>query len=61
MGRVKTSQIKRFTHRLMRTHEDKFSSTFSNNKEMVSSLVDYRSKKLRNIIAGYTTRLAKKR
>ena len=60
MGRVKTLLIKRITHELMKRHRDKFSDDFENNKKIVSRLVSTPYKKLRNIIAGYATRLVKK-
>ena len=59
MGRIKTTMIKRVTLKLFRDHPDKFKSNFSDNKKVVEELVEVRSKKLRNIIAGYMTRLAK--
>lgn len=59
MGRIKTSQVKSVTHRLMEEHEDEFSKKFGDNKELVERFTDITSKKLRNIIAGYITRLKK--
>ena len=51
--------IKRVTLKLFRDHPDKFKDNFAENKKVVEEMVDVRSKKLRNIIAGYMTRLAK--
>ncbi len=59
MGRIKTTMIKRVTLKLFRDNPDKFKSNFSDNKKVVEELVEVRSKKLRNIIAGYMTRLAR--
>jgi small subunit ribosomal protein S17e len=59
MGRIKTTMIKRVTLKLFRDHPDKFKDNFAENKKVVEEMVDVRSKKLRNIIAGYMTRLAK--
>ena len=39
---------------------DKFTPDFEKNKEVVSKMISTQSKKLRNIIAGYVTRLVKK-
>ncbi len=59
MGRIKTTMIKRVTLKLFRENPDKFEKNFADNKKVVEELVDVKSKKLRNIIAGYMTRLAK--
>jgi len=59
MGRIKTLQIKRVTHELMNLHGDKFTDTYEKNKEIVNKLISTPSKKLRNAIAGYVTRLVK--
>jgi len=60
MGRIKTTLIKRNAKELMKLYYDKFSTTFEENKKKVEELVDVKSKKLRNIMAGYITRLKKK-
>ena len=43
----------------MDKHGSKIDTDFDKNKEVVSSAADIPSKKLRNIIAGYATRLKK--
>jgi len=53
-------QIKRITNKLMELHRDKFTDSFEKNREIVDKLVIAESKKLKNIIAGYITRLKKK-
>ncbi|USN45369.1 MAG: 30S ribosomal protein S17e [Candidatus Woesearchaeota archaeon] len=60
MGRIKTRVIKAKTQDLMAQHPGAFSKKFKENKEKVVTFTDVQSKKLRNIIAGYVTRLAKK-
>ena len=60
MGRIKTTFIKRKTKKLLAAHEDKFSTDYSDNKKLTSQLSTVTSKKLRNTIAGYLTRLKKK-
>ena len=60
MGRIKTTLIKRNAKELMKLYGDKFSTIFEENKKKVEELVDVKSKKLRNIMAGYITRLKKK-
>ena len=57
MGRIKTKIIKRTGIKLFRESADQFSGDFEENKKKVTQLVDVQSKKLRNIIAGYVTRL----
>ena len=60
MGRIKTQLVKRGTHDLIEQNPDKFKKDFVENKVIVDELADVPSKKLRNIIAGYATRLMKK-
>jgi len=60
MGRIKTTLLKRKTIDLYRKHGDKFTADFSSNKTVTEQYVTFYSKKQRNIIAGYMTRLKKK-
>ncbi|MBS3165883.1 30S ribosomal protein S17e [Candidatus Woesearchaeota archaeon] len=59
MGRIKTMLIKRSVNTLLKNNPKKFTSTFDKNKKAVSEQLDVRSKKLRNIIAGYLTKQVK--
>ena len=59
MGRVKTTSIKRVGNKLVRQHRSQFSKEFDNNKEILPKFVVVSSKKLRNVLAGYITRLMK--
>jgi small subunit ribosomal protein S17e len=59
MGRIKTSFIKHIAKDLFEKHADKFTTDFSKNKEIVKELIEIKSKKLRNVIAGYVTSLKK--
>lgn len=59
MGRIKTKQIKRVTMDLMDAHSQEFSKEFETNRGLVEKFSDIKSKKLRNTIAGYVTRLAR--
>lgn len=59
MGRIKTDMVKRTTSKLVKANPKKFSKDFQKNKETLNDLVEIRSKKLRNIIAGYAVRLKK--
>lgn len=60
MGRIKTTLIKRKTKELLKKHGDKFTTDFSQNKHLTNQYASISSKKLRNIVAGYMTRLRKK-
>ncbi len=60
MGRIKTSFIKRKTKELHKAHGDKFTGDFEKNKELAGKYASFQGKKLRNIVAGYMTRLKKK-
>ena len=59
MGRIKTTLVKRKSRELLKTHGDKFSADFEQNKQVTAQYVKVASKKLRNIVAGYMTRLKK--
>ncbi len=60
MGRIKTQLIKRKTYELLKQYGERFSDNFDENKKKVDELIPKASKKLRNIIAGYMTRLIRK-
>ena len=60
MGRIKTKLQKRISHEVYRDYPEEFSGDFENNKLKVNAYVDVSSKKLRNTIAGYITRIVKK-
>ena len=59
MGRIKTQQIKSAGNELFSRYPDKFSGDFEKNKVMVSEVAEIRSKKIRNILAGYLTKKSK--
>ena len=59
MGRIKTRKVKAITQDLLEEHREQFGTDFDANKLKVAELTGVKSKKLRNIIAGYTTRLMK--
>lgn len=60
MGRIKTQLTKRVTNSLITENPDKFKKDFTENKKLVDEFADVPSKKMRNVIAGYVTRLMKK-
>jgi small subunit ribosomal protein S17e len=55
LGNVRTEQIKRIAKELIRRFPDKFSNDFENNKQMVNTLIQGGTIKVRNQIAGYIT------
>lgn len=57
MGRIKTKFIKRITNEVIEAHEKDLKKDFDENKVLVSKFTDVSSKKIRNIIAGYVTRI----
>ena len=57
MGRIKTQLIKRVSNELINLHREELKESFEDNKIAVDKLADVPSKKLRNSIAGYITRL----
>ena len=60
MGRIRPTYIKRVSIELLNKYPQAFSkdfeADFEANKEMVSTLTDVSSVKMRNRIAGYITR-----
>ena len=59
MGKVRPLFIKRTARKLVNDYGDKFSLDFEHNKRVVEELLELPSKRLRNKIAGYVTRLMK--
>ena len=59
MGRIKTQLIKRASLGIYKDHKEELKDSFKENREVVSKYLNVTSKKLRNIIAGYVTRLNK--
>ena len=60
MGRIKTTFIKRKTQELYKKFGNEFTTDFAQNKEIVTKRAAFQGKKLRNIVAGYMTRLKRK-
>jgi small subunit ribosomal protein S17e len=61
MGRIRTKFIKRNTKEIMDLYGDRFTDDFEKNKELLNEVIDVPSKKLRNKIAGYITKLKKQK
>jgi small subunit ribosomal protein S17e len=60
MGKVKNTAIKTLAEQLILEHTKKFNDDFEHNKKVLDELKPIKSKKIRNIIAGYITRRMKK-
>lgn len=60
MGRIKTTVIKRTGKKLVSQHKVSFKKDFEDNKQILPKFIEIPSKKMRNVLAGYITRLMKK-
>lgn len=61
MGRVKLQPIKRTTRKLMKEHREDFKENFEENKKIMGKYAHIPNKKIRNAVAGYITKLKKRR
>ena len=61
MARIKTLLVKNIAKRLIKDHGSEFSPEFEKNKALIGKYTTVSSRKLRNIIAGYTARLVKQK
>ena len=59
MGRIKSKRVKSVTKQLVKEHPTEFSIDFNINKEVLKKYAIIKSRKLRNVIAGYASRLVK--
>jgi small subunit ribosomal protein S17e len=57
LGKVRIETVKRISRELLRRYPDRFTGQFESDKQAVNELVVTQSKRLRNRIAGYITRL----
>ena len=57
MGKVRIAAVKKVSRELIALYPDKFGTDYETNKKALASVVDARTKRLRNRIAGYVTRL----
>ncbi len=60
MGRIKSTFVKSSARKIYKKAESEVSTDFDKNKEVVAKHAEVPSKRLRNSIVGYITRLAKK-
>jgi small subunit ribosomal protein S17e len=59
VGRIKTKKIKRATQKIFAQVKDLLNGNYDDNKKVVNAKYKMGSKKLRNTVAGYLTRLKK--
>ena len=59
MGRIKNNYVKNNGKKIFDQGQNEFTEKFEENKEIVQKFAQIPSKKLRNIITGYVTRLKK--
>ena len=59
MGRVRTMLIKKIAMRIFEENKEKFSDDFEKNKEILKEILKVKSKKIRNKVAGYITKIVK--
>jgi len=57
LGNVRSEKVKKVARELFRRNPNTFTADFEENKKLIEPLVSIPSKKLRNTIAGYVTRL----
>lgn len=61
MGRIKTKLVKRSAVQILNHQRGVFSDDFQQNKKAIGGVAEIPSKKMRNVITGYLTRLVKQR
>ncbi len=59
VGKVRIRLVKRIARELLEKYPELFTKDFEHNKQVVRKLVDTKSKRLSNRIAGYITHLVK--
>ena len=59
MGRIKTKLVKRVTQDLIREHGELLNTDFTENKKIIATLAEIRSKKVMNTVAGCVTKAIK--
>jgi small subunit ribosomal protein S17e len=57
VGKVRIAAVKKISRELVALYPDKFGVDYEANKKALEPLVDARTKRLRNRIVGYITRL----
>ena len=61
MGRIKSKFVKSAGKKIYGKGTEEFTDDFNKNKEIVAKYAEISSKKLRNVISGYISRLVKQK
>ena len=61
MGRIKTKFMKRLSFELIKQHKPELKQDYAENKKIIEPLLTNSTKKVRNVVAGYVTRLMKRK
>ncbi|HLD19339.1 MAG TPA: 30S ribosomal protein S17e [Candidatus Nanoarchaeia archaeon] len=61
MGRIKTQLVKRITKEFIAKYGQSLTADFEKNKIVVDAHIKTSSRKIRNTIAGYATRIMRKK
>ena len=59
MGRVKSVSVKTLGDDIIREHTKELTADFEGNKKALSGIMDIKSKRIRNVLAGYITKKMK--
>jgi small subunit ribosomal protein S17e len=57
VGKVRIAAVKKVARELVARYPDKFTTDYESNKKVLADLVDAKTKRLRNRVVGYVTRL----
>jgi len=57
LGKVRSERVKKAARELIEKYPGKFTDDFGNNKKIIDGFTEISSKRLRNRLAGYVTRL----
>jgi small subunit ribosomal protein S17e len=60
MGRVKSIMVKTLSRDLLEQHREKFGPNFDSNKKVLKEVKEIKSKRVRNVTAGYITKEMKR-
>jgi len=60
MGRIKSVAVKNLGDDLIASHGNKFTTDFDRNKKILDEVKKIKSKRTRNILAGYITKQMQK-
>jgi small subunit ribosomal protein S17e len=60
MGRIRSKDIKRVSFSIVKNNPQHFGNDFEENKAKINEMKRFEEKKMRNRVAGYVTRIAKR-